>query len=63
MKKELKDWENDFQKRTGREATPEDKMVINDRFIAYKMVCNQVQDAKDQAKASEEKMKEIKARM
>ncbi len=38
IKKELKDWQSDFQAKFGREATVEDKMAINDRFIAYKMV-------------------------
>jgi hypothetical protein len=38
IKKELKDWQNDFKAKYGREATVEDKMAINDRFIAYKMV-------------------------
>eukprot|EP00981_Chlorochromonas_danica_P005556 scaffold1131_cov179-Ochromonas_danica.AAC.1 len=63
IKKELKDWERDFQKKNGREPTADDKSTISDRFLAYKMACNQVQDAKDQVKASEEKMKEIKARL
>lgn len=38
VKKELKDWQIDFQNKFGREPTVEDKMAINDRFIAYKMV-------------------------
>ena len=63
MKKELKDWETDFQKKNGREPSADDKAAINDRYLAYKMVTQQVQDAKDQAKASEDKLKEIKAKL
>lgn len=62
IKKELKDWQTDFKSKFGREATVEDKMAINDRFIAYKMVCNQVQEAKDLVKVSEDKLKELRER-
>ena len=63
MKKELKDWETEFRQKNGREPSADDKAAINDRYVAYKMVCTQVTEAKDHVKASEDKMKDIKARL
>jgi hypothetical protein len=60
VKKELKDWERDFEVRNGRAANNEDKIPMSDRYIAYKMICSQVQEAKDLVKASEDKLKELK---
>jgi hypothetical protein len=60
VKKELKDWERDFENKNGRPPSIEDKTPMNDRYIAYKMICNQVQEAKDLVKASEDKLKELR---
>jgi hypothetical protein len=38
LKKELKDWQIEFQNKFDREPSMEDKSVINDKFIAYKLV-------------------------
>jgi hypothetical protein len=38
VKKELKDWEREFEMRNGRPPTNEDKIPLSDRYIAYKMV-------------------------
>lgn len=38
IKNELKDWEKEFENRTGRQPNMEDKAVMNERYIAYKMV-------------------------
>lgn len=62
IKRELKDWEKQFTMRNGREPSIDDKAAINDRYIAYKIVVAQVQEAKDLVKASEDKMKEIRER-
>lgn len=62
IKRELKDWERLFAQRNGREPTADDKAMINDRYLAYKLASSQVQDAKDLVKASEDKMKEIRER-
>lgn len=63
IKNELKEWERDFESRNGRQPNVEDKASMNERYIAYKMICNQVQDAKDLVKASEDKIKELKERV
>jgi hypothetical protein len=38
VRRELQDWETEFQKKYGRDPTVEDKMSVNERFVAYKMV-------------------------
>lgn len=38
VKKELKDWEKEFEGKNGRQPNNEDKMPMSERYIAYKMV-------------------------
>lgn len=38
VKKELKDWEKEFESKHGRTPNNEDKIPMSERYIAYKMV-------------------------
>jgi hypothetical protein len=54
-------WTTNFERENGRSAADSDKAKINDRFLAYKMVSNQVQDTKAQIKMSEDKLQKLKS--
>lgn len=38
IKKELKDWEKEFEVRNGRIPNNDDKMPMSERYVAYKLV-------------------------